>query len=154
MLFIKRPAIALVVYCLIFDALLAVVSPRFLYYWMWAWLYCSFAPVYEIPLPQYFEWLLLTAVMSLVPYLAYLAFRAAGPIHEVMQQTRQLVSPSIFHSFGVTSLTPIWLKPLAETFGKPALIAAVLWWFLTAFSMLALLGSAVAHQTEREGKEP
>jgi hypothetical protein len=150
---VKPPAIALVVYCLTFGALTAAVSPRFLY-WPSAWFLGSFAPVYQVPLPQDFEWLLMAAVMSLQPYLAYLAFRAAGPIHEVMQRTRQLVSPSVWYAFGVTLLTPIWLKPLAETFGKPAIIAAVVWWFLTAFSVLTLVGSAAAHQTEREGKEP
>jgi hypothetical protein len=153
MVSVQRLAIALVVYCLAFGALTAAVSPRFIY-WPSAWFLRSFAPVYQVPLPQDFERLLMTAVTSLQPYLAYIVFRAAGPIQERMQRTGQLVSPPVCCSFGVTLLTPIWLKPLADAFGKPALIAAVVWWFLTAFSVLTLVGSAAAHQTEREGKEP
>ena len=149
----KRALITMVLLGETNFALLAALTPRVTY--SVECKVCSrFLPVYNaLQLEPLDEAMLLVAVCFIL-LAGFRCWRASSVLAGLdVPWIDSLPTPLHLASWSVLSM-PIWLVPLVDSFGKPAILAAAVLWMLVPLSMLCYVGALAACEIELRGEEP
>jgi hypothetical protein len=148
---LKRLNVVVEILPLGFFALYGVVSPRLVY----AAQSRNLSQVFRVHVgltPGGIDFILALVVICLLPLLVLYCWRASRPIAEA-RRNRLFATPSgLYLGVFATVLTPAWLAPLVDVFGRAAVLFGFIWWFASLLSFLAFVLAAAQIDARRSGE--